>query len=253
MFSKKIIVFYQYEACCDYGKYLERHVECCIERTCLERLENRDIDLIILDCAVEADSSIDLLKNIKQVHPGIPVIVVTSFASEDFVIKAFKSGARDIFKKPVNGKELRKTVDSILWLRQESQERRKTPSLINPYDARDPLFLPDNIPEKLVRAIVYIEKNLRSALLLDEIASAACMSRFHFCRTFKKHVGISPLRYATNMRLKKAMILLQRKDLNISSVAVESGFNDLGEFNKQFKRHYGASPSAFRDSIRAKM
>ncbi len=64
---------------------------------------------------------------------------------------------------------------------------------------------------------------------------ARCMSKFHFCRIFKKYVGITPMQYAINMRLKKAMTLLQRKDLSISTVAMKAGFRDLSEFNKQFK------------------
>ncbi len=252
MFGKKVLVFFQVESSCDYCKFLERNVEYCAEVKCLERLGNPGADLVILDCSFETDSCIDLLKNIKQKHPGIPVIVVTGLGSEDFVISAFKNGARDIFKRPVNGKELRKAVDTILWLRQESFEKRNSLSLINIDDAREKLRLADDIPENIVRAIVYIENNLLRPLNLDKIAGEACMSKFHFCRIFKKYVGITPMQFAMNMRLKKAMTLLQRKDMSISTVAVKSGFSDLSEFNKQFKKLYGSSPSTFRESIRAK-
>lgn len=198
------------------------------------------------------DGCIDLLKNIKLKHPGIPVIVVTGFGSENFVIQALKNGARDIFKRPVNGKELLKTVDTILWLRQESFEKRNALSLINIEDAREKLRLSDDVPEKIVRALVYIDNNILGPLNLDKIAGEACMSKFHFCRIFKKFVGITPIQYAINIRLKKAMTLLQRIEMSISTVAVKSGFNDLSEFNKQFKKLYGSSPSAFRELIRVK-
>lgn len=251
MFSKKILVFFQYESSCDYCKYLERNVQYCAEDKSLEILGNLDADLVILDCACETESSIDLLKDIKQNHPGIPVIMVTGFCSEDFVINAFKNGARDIFKRPVNGKELRKAVDTILWLRHESFEKRNSLSLINIQDAREKLRLADDIPESIVRALIYIENNILSPLNLDKIAQEAYMSKFHFCRIFKKCVGITPMQFAINMRLKKAMTLLQRKDLTISTVALKSGFRDLSEFNKQFKKLYGSSPSAFRETLGA--
>ncbi len=193
-----------------------------------------------------------MLKNIKLKHPSIPAIMVIGSGSEDFIINAFKNGARDIFKTPVNGKELRKTVDTILWLRQESFEKRNSLSLININDAKEKLRLADDIPENIVRSIVYIENNLLSPLNLDKISSEACMSKFHFCRIFKKYVGITPMQYAINMRLKKAMLLLQRKDLSISTVSLKAGFRDLSEFNKQFKKLYGSSPSAFRETIGTK-
>jgi len=251
MLSKKILVFFQVESSCDYCKFLDRIVEYCAEEKCQERLRNMDADLIILDCDFEMGSCVDLLKKLKLMHPGTPVIVVTGFGSEDFVINAFRNGARDIFKRPVNGKELRKTVDTILWLRQESFEKRNSLSLINIEDAREKLRLSDDVPENIVRAIVYIENNISSPMNLDKIAGEAYMSKFHFCRIFKKYVGITPMQFAINMRLKKAMTLLQRADLSISAVALKSGFRDLSEFNKQFKRLYGSSPSAFRESIRA--
>ncbi len=251
MVGSKILIFYQVESSCDYCKFLERNVEYCVEEKCLERLANLEADLVILDCAVEKDGCVDLLKNIKRLHPGIPVIIVTGLGSEDFVISAFKNGARDIFKRPVNGKELRKAVDTILWLRQESFEKRNSLSLINIHDAREKLRLNDDIPDSIVRALVYIENNILNPLNLDKIAREAFMSKFHFCRLFKKYVGITPMQFALNMRLKKAMTLLQREDLSISTVALKSGFRDLSEFNKQFKKLYGASPSTFRDSIRS--
>ncbi len=249
MLGKKILVCCQDESSCDYCKFLERNVEYCAEEKCVERLGNPHTDLVILDCADEKDSCLELLKNMKTTHPGIPVIIVIGSVSEDFILKAFRNGARDIFKKPVNGKELRKAVDTILWLRQESFEKRNSLSLININDAKEKLRLADDIPENIVRSIVYIENNLLSPLNLDKISGEACMSKFHFCRIFKKYVGITPMQFAINMRLKKAMTLMPRKDLSILTVALKAGFRDLSEFNKQFKKLYGSSPSAFRETI----
>jgi AraC family transcriptional regulator len=252
MLDRKVLVFYQVESSCDYRKFLERNVEYYPEENCLEKIMNLEADLVILDCASGKDNFIDLLKKIKLMHPGIPVIMIIGTGSEDFVINAFKNGVRDIFKRPVNGKELRKAVDTILWLRQESFEKRNSLSLISINDAMEKLRLGNKVPENIVRSILYIENNLLSALNLEIIAREAHMSKFHFCRMFKKYVGISPLRYAINMRLKKAMTLLQRKDLSISVVSAKSGFSDQSEFNKQFKRLYGSSPSSFREAIRGK-
>ena len=249
MYNKKVLVTSLVEGSFDYCKFLVNDVGYCLDNNCLALLSTFNIDLVILDCAVESDDSIDLLKKIKQMHPGIPVIVVAGFGSEDFFVKAFRSGARDIFKKPVNGIELRKTVDSILWLRQESQEHRNALSSISFEVTQEKHRFSDDIPESIVRAIVYIENHFLTPLNLDKIAGEAYMSKFHFCRIFKKHVGFTPIQYAINMRLKKAMNLLQRNGMSISTVGIKTGFNDQSQFNKQFKKLYGLSPSAFRKSI----
>jgi AraC family transcriptional regulator len=250
MFTKKIIVFFQAESSCDHYRFLEKNVEYIPEEKGLERLQGLNSDLFILDCCLVTDKCVDLLKNIKKTRPAIPVIFITDACSEELVVEVFKNGARDYFKKPVDGKELRKTVDTILWLCGESIERRNSLALVKMVDVREKLRLPDDIPENIVRAIVYVENNILKPLNLDKIAREAYMSKFHFCRIFKKYVGVSPMQYAINMRLKKAMTLLSRKDLSISAVAAQSGFSDLSEFSRQFKRLYGSSPSAVRESLR---
>ncbi len=106
--------------------------------------------------------------------------------------------------------------------------------------------LPRHIPESVVRSIAFIEKNLDFPMSLEQIAGEASMSKFHFCRIFKKIIGSTPKQYVINLRLRRAMSLLQQKDLNICTVALRAGFNDLSEFNKQFKKFYGSSPSSFR-------
>jgi DNA-binding NtrC family response regulator len=93
VFSKKILGFFQVESSSDYSEFLDGNVEYCAEGKCLERLGSLDVDLAIFDCADESDVGIDLLKKVKQMHPGIPVIIATGFCSEDFVVNACKSGA----------------------------------------------------------------------------------------------------------------------------------------------------------------
>jgi AraC-like DNA-binding protein len=65
---------------------------------------------------------------------------------------------------------------------------------------------------------------------------------------FKKHVGVSPIQFTVNRRIDRAKLLLARPDFTISSVAIRTGFSDLSEFNKQFKRITGITPSAYRKS-----
>jgi AraC family transcriptional regulator len=250
MFTKKITVFFQAESSCDHYKFLEKNVEYIPEENGLKKLKDFNSDLVILDCCHVADRCVDLLKNIKKMYPSIPVIFITDACREELVMEVFKNGARDYFKKPVDGKELRKTVDTILWLCGESVERRSSLASVNKDDAREKLRLPDDIPENIVRAIIYVENKILQPLNLDKIAGEACMSKFHFCRIFKKHIGVSPMQYAINLRLKKAMTLLARKDLSISEVATQSGFRDLSEFCRQFKRLYGSPPSSVRESFR---
>ena len=208
-------------------------------------------DIIILDCGFEVGDGLQLLKDLKSSQPGTPIIFVTDIASEDIVLKAFKTGARDFFKKPVSMAELQETVKGILAAKRMSKESR------NPF-IKDSAFSSGMLADKLSpghaidfhNAIRYIEENLSDVICLDDIAKRANVSKYHFCRIFKAHAGMSPLRFVTFMRIEKAKELLKKDDLNISMAAATVGFNDISSFIKQFKSLTGMTPSSYRKSLK---
>jgi YesN/AraC family two-component response regulator len=206
--------------------------------------------IILLDCNYELETGLTLLRNIKEVWPTIPVIFLADISFEELILKAFKNGARDFFKKPVNIPELQNTVIGLLKAKRKSKEMRspfmKT-SGVNPkklFRKKAP-FQSDN----LYKAIRFIEENLSHVIHLDRVAKEANIGRCHFCRIFKKRVGISPMRLVSYMRIEKAKKLLEKAELTISDVASESGFNDTSSFIKQFKKITGMTPAGYRKSL----
>jgi AraC-like DNA-binding protein len=72
------------------------------------------------------------------------------------------------------------------------------------------------------------------------------MSPYHFLRTFRQLVGMTPHQFVLRTRLHRAAVRLCRSDEAISEVAFGAGFNDLSTFNRRFRRIMGESPSAYR-------
>jgi AraC family transcriptional regulator len=83
-------------------------------------------------------------------------------------------------------------------------------------------------------------------LALTELAREAAMSPYHFLRTFRQLVGMTPHQFVLRRRLHCAAVRLRRSDEAISAVAFDVGFNDLSSFNRRFRRLMGSSPSAHR-------
>lgn len=71
-------------------------------------------DLILLDLHLKDSNGIDICKRLRDEHVLTPVIFITSSKEEDFVIKAFKSGADDYVRKPFNFNELLARIEAIL-------------------------------------------------------------------------------------------------------------------------------------------
>ncbi|MEL6717941.1 MAG: AraC family transcriptional regulator, partial [Bacteroidota bacterium] len=94
--------------------------------------------------------------------------------------------------------------------------------------------------------VKYIKENLDSPLNVAELSQKAYMSESNFHRVFKNELGISPIEFINEERLKKAARLLQYSSKKIKEIGVECGFNSLSYFTRLFKRKQNVSPATYR-------
>ena len=82
------------------------------------------VDIILLDCNTDVDEGLKILRENKSACPAIPNIFITDISIEGVVLKAFRAGARDFFRKPVDIPELQETVAGLLSVKKLSREKR---------------------------------------------------------------------------------------------------------------------------------
>lgn len=92
----------------------------------------------------------------------------------------------------------------------------------------------------------YIVQNLDQPILLQELASIAAMSPYHFCRIFKMETGFTPHQYLLNARVNAAKFFLKTTDLPNKSIIARCGFNSESGFCTVFKRMTGRTPRQYR-------
>ncbi len=92
----------------------------------------------------------------------------------------------------------------------------------------------------------FIDKNLDSKLSLESISKVALLSPFYFHRVFKFITGESLNKYITRKRIEKSASDLLHRNYTISEIAYKYGFNENASYSKAFKKHYGVSPTNFR-------
>ncbi|MBE9537378.1 MAG: helix-turn-helix domain-containing protein [Proteobacteria bacterium] len=191
-----------------------------------------DVDIILLGHNGDPART-ELLDFFKSVKPSVPVIIITDDGDELLAVKLFRNGARDYFKKPFSEKELRRSIITILGLREGSIKRN----------------LP-NGADGLKKAIRYINDNYETHIRLPMAAHEAGMSVSHFEREFKEKMETTFISYVNNLKINHAIKLLEDERLSMSDIAFACGFSNQWHFNRIFKRITSKTPTSFRKSLK---
>ena len=108
--------------------------------------------------------------------------------------------------------------------------------------------VPTGGPERdaLRMAEEFLRAHVGSPVELAEVAEAAGVSVRTLSRTFRKHHGMGPIRFLTEMRLdvvKSVLLARSSEETRVTRVALEHGFASPGRFAVQYRRRFGESPS----------
>jgi AraC-like DNA-binding protein len=98
----------------------------------------------------------------------------------------------------------------------------------------------------LLRARDFADARYRDPIGVEDMASAAGLSRAHFSREFRRSFGESPRSYLLTRRLERAAALLRTTDYAVIDICFSVGLQSLGSFTTSFTRTYGKSPTAYR-------
>jgi YesN/AraC family two-component response regulator len=216
----------------------------------LDALCAKPFDLILLDHRLPDLSGTDVLRLVKRFFSSTIVILITGFGSEDIAVDAFRGGARDYLRKPIDCRELQARVALLLELRRGTERR------LNPFVQTTELPASGgpngDDPETtdraraIFRAIRHIEAHLDATLSLADVARVAGMSKFHFCRRFQAHTGQHFREFLARRRIERAKELLKTQGRTITDIFRDVGFKDMTHFGRVFKRLEGQLPSEFR-------
>lgn len=106
------------------------------------------------------------------------------------------------------------------------------------------------VDRRLRRAIEFMHDNFGRELAVEEIASAAYLSEYHFARLFKQITGVTPHVYLANVRVEHARRLLSETSLSISEIATTVGYQSQSHFTKIFKSITGVTPRLYREGAK---
>lgn len=103
---------------------------------------------------------------------------------------------------------------------------------------------------RAVEAAFWIDAYSHRPIGLEDAASQAGLSPFHFLRLFTRTLGVTPHQYLVQSRLRHAARPLADDERSITDIAYDVGFGDLSNFVRSFHRAAGVSPRRFRKAAK---
>ena len=99
---------------------------------------------------------------------------------------------------------------------------------------------------RLQPVLDYIHEHYMEQLELDEMAKVAMMNKSYLCSCFKNILHMRIFEYIDQLRINQACMLLTTTEMNITEIAMKTGFNSVSYFNRIFKKVQGVSPGTYR-------
>ena len=93
----------------------------------------------------------------------------------------------------------------------------------------------------------YTMTHFEKKISLEDIAEVATMTKNAFCKYFKKRTNKTYFRFLNELRIEKACkLVISQNDMSISEISERCGFNNISNFNRQFKSIKLLSPTGFK-------
>ncbi len=218
---------------------------------CLEMLKKEIPDLILLDIMLpfplDGFSILRILKNDPRLV-GIPVILMSSFNSDDKISMGLELGANDYLVKPFKINELLLKIKNLVSIRKEIKNELEKKSLLNEEEKEISSF-EMSFKKNFITAVDELMDN--NSLTVQELAEKLSMSISTLERWATKYYNTTPQKFIIRSRLMKAEMMLRQNLGSIKDIAYTTGFNSNPYFCACFKKEYGISPLAFKKSAGA--
>lgn len=210
----------------------------------MSKLETLAPDLIISDVMMPRMDGLEFARTLKQSeqHKTTPFITLTARTDEQDKLDALRIGIDDYILKPFNPEELLVRTQNLIHNSRERLRARTEEAAESNADVVSISY--ENRLMKDLEAIV--EARMRDTnFSVTELADAASMSESTLHRAIKRSTGFSPGQFIREIRLTRALTLLERKEFaTIAEVVQEVGFENNAHFSTLFKKRYGKSPSS---------
>lgn len=205
-------------------------------------------DLIVADEMMPVMSGLEMSRRLKSnaALASVPILLLTAKDTPEVQGESIVSGVNAFMAKPFDAAVLRAKVDQLI----ESNESLRRNLRLDELTAAAPEQTEETASERLLARITdVIENNISNPdLNVDFLCRAVDMQSKALYRLLKKYVGVTPVDYIRQTRLRKAAMLLEQHKFSVSEVMYMVGFSSSSYFSKCFSAMFGCTPGQYPPS-----
>ncbi len=201
-------------------------------------------EIIVSDIMLPGMDGLTLCSRVKSdpLTSHIPVILITALSEDKQKIEGIEQGADAYLTKPLDMQLLSSTINNLIEARKKL--RLAFGGMQAATDRQEGLSAFDATMVK--RAQKYILDNLANPdISTTELAEELKMSRTNLHRKLKSLMDQSSTEFIRNIRINKAMEMMEQDGISISEVCYAVGFTSASYFSKCFREIYGINPSEY--------
>ena len=201
-------------------------------------------DMVVSDIIMPNLDGTSLCKALKDnpLTSHIPVVLLTAKSTSEDELAGFEKGADAYIAKPFKLEILRAKLKNIYLFREKLRQNFKKEMILQPKD----ITVTSADEDFLKKAVGCVELHLSEASFnVEELVREMHISRSKLYLKIKALTGLSTSEFIRNIRLKRAIQLLEKSDYTIKEIMYMTGFNTASYFSKCFKKQYGVVPSEY--------
>lgn len=215
-------------------------------------------DIIISDVMMPQMDGIEMMKELRadMNTSHIPIVLLTAKSNIESKIEGMELGADDYITKPFSGSYLKARIFNLLEQRKKLQALYCASLITHTDDEEEKETVHIQTPalsaydQKFVNKLMELmnENMDNGALMVEHLAASLNMSRSVFFKKLKSLIGLSPVEFIKEVRMKRAAKLIEEGENSMAQIAYMVGFNDPHYFSKCFKQVFAMTPTEYKET-----
>lgn len=202
----------------------------------LKIIKSQAVDFIITDYMMPNMNGLEFISKLKSLQHSAPILMLTARADNQIKLSTLRLGIDDYLLKPFEEEELIIRINNAL-INNNKRTRYQLEEKIDPSQNDS-----NNWIDKL-QAYIF-EQSGKSKINQTDLAEHFNLSSSSLFRKIKSETGLSPNELITEVKLQKAKMLLENRQVHsLKQLVLEVGFKHSSYFSKKYYERFGSKPN----------